>query len=156
MARKPRSKQDQELEDALDRLFATPVPVKDSGPDPLDILDSDEPAPAARPGRRGTGATAGKARAAGKASAAAAGATCEVVLDAADRLRANMLLDRLYELTGEHHDLATALRLALHACPLDLPQIGPVFEALPKSGAGAKSAEAAAAAKRPVRKNKPK
>jgi hypothetical protein len=155
MPKKPRSKQEQEMEDALDRLFATPVPEKDTGPDPLDILALDQPA-AATPA---AGKTARRAvKAADKARAGTS--ACQVELDAADRLRANMLIDRLDELTGEHHDLATALRVALHACPLDLAQIGPVFEALAKpaatGGKPTRSAKPASPAKRPARKNKAK
>jgi hypothetical protein len=103
MARKARSSRRQLAEQALEELFASQIPDKDTGPDPHDIKEP----PAAAGGmvaRRGLGLNP---------------MPHTIELDELDRDRANLVLTLLFEATGETMGLEEAVRVALACCPLD-------------------------------------
>ena len=98
-----------DMDAALFEALQTEVPVKDTGPDPDDILagffDEEEEA------RDPIGGHSGDSR------------SVVLQLDELDRERAQQIVDLIRNQTGEQIDLLDAVRIALFVCPLDEQEI---------------------------------
>ena len=109
MAKSKRLNRTTDMDNALFEALNTPVPEKDTGPDPDDILaglfDEDD-----------------------KAEEVEADSFWQQIdnsgnppssLDDVDQARAAQIMEAVREQTGLSVDLTEAIKIALHACPLD-------------------------------------
>ena len=115
MAKQKRLNRTTDMDDALFEALKTPVPQKDTGPDPDDILaglfDDDEEDDPSQEQSGGQGHVV-------------------VPLDEIDRQRVEQIVELVRRQTGEQIDMARAIKIALALCTMDEQEIGVAYEGI--------------------------